>query len=186
MPGQVLKTVENVGGMPQDALMGIFGNKGKTVKTIVLDSDFFIALYEVVDQMPGEMIEDKRIAYAGRENRQYIEVVGESFCQDDLRNFYKPEKWRYGFLAPEQANPYDSNAVAIYLISTDEENGTDEFSAYRVGYLKKEVAKKVSGSIAQLLVQKNIVIPVLAIVKEADRMDDLAVVAYAMTDVINF
>jgi hypothetical protein len=37
-----------------------------------------------------------------------------------------------------------------------------------------------------ILLKKNIVIPVLAIVKEADRMDDLAVVAYAMTDVINF
>lgn len=166
--------------------MGIFGNKGKSVKTIVLDSDFFKALYEVVDQMPGEMIEDKRVAYAGRENRQYIEVVGESYCQEDLRNFYKPEKWRYGFLAPEQTNQYDPNAVAIYLISTDEENGTDEFSAYRVGYLKKEVAKTVSSAIAQLLVQKNIVIPVLAMVKEAQGMDNLAVVAYAMTDIIKF
>ena len=166
--------------------MGIFGNKSKGVKTIVLDSDFFVALYEVVDQMPGEMIEDKRIAYAGRENRQYIEVVGESFCQEDLRNFYEPEKWRYGFLAPEQSNPYDSNAVAIYLISTDEENGTDEFSAYRVGYLKKEVAKKVSGTIAQWLAQKNIVIPVLAMVKESEAMDNLAVLAYAMTDTIKF
>ena len=166
--------------------MGIFGNKSKGVKTIVLDSDFFVVLYEVVDQMPGEMIEDKRVAYAGRENRHYIEVVGESFCQEDLRNFYEPEKWRYGFLAPEQSNPYDSNAVAIYLISTDEENGTDEFSAYRVGYLKKEVAKKVSGTIAQLLAQKNVVIPVLAMVKESEAMDNLAVLAYAMTDTIKF
>jgi hypothetical protein len=172
--------------MPQDASMGIFGNRSKSVKTIVLDSDFFVALYEVVDQMPGDMIEDKRVAYAGRENRQYIEVVGESFCQEDLQNFYEPEKWRYGFLAPEQSNPHDSNAVAIYLISTDEENGTEEFSAYRVGYLKKEVAKKVSGAIAQLLVQKNVVIPVLAMVKESEGMDNLAVVAYAMTDIIKF
>ena len=165
--------------------MGIFGNK-KQITQIVLDAKFFQKLYSVVDQMPGEGIEDKRIAYAGRDSRQFLDVVGESFCQDDLLKFFKPEKWRYGFLAPEQNNQFDSNAVAVYLVHTDDESDDGEFGAYRVGYLKKEVAKKVSQKIANLLAQSSIVIPVLAMVKETEVDGSLAVVAYAMTDLIQF
>jgi hypothetical protein len=165
--------------------MGIFGSK-KQVTQIVLDSKFFEKLYSVVDQRPGEGIEDKRIAYAGRDSRQFLDVVGESFCQNDLAKYFKAEKWRYGFLAPEQNNQFDSNAVAVYLVHTDDESDDNEFGAYRVGYLKKEVAKKVSQKIANLLAQSNVVIPVLAMVKEAEGDKSLAVVAYAMTDLIKF
>jgi hypothetical protein len=75
--------------------MGIFGKKRQSTE-VVLDSEFFGKLFEVVDQRPGEGVSDERVAYAGRDNRQFIDVVGESFCQEDLRKFYKPEKWRYG------------------------------------------------------------------------------------------
>jgi hypothetical protein len=165
--------------------MGLFGKK-RASSEVVLNSEFFEKLYSVVDQMPGEGIEDKRIAYAGRENRQFIEVVGESFCQEDLRNFYKPEKWRYGLLVPEQDNKFDSNALAVYLVHTPDQSEDDEYGVYRVGYLNKDVAKKVSQKIANLLVKAGIVIPVLAIVKESSDNNNLAVVAYAMTDEIEF
>jgi hypothetical protein len=165
--------------------MGIFGKKKQSTE-IVLNSEFFEKLYSVVDQMPGEGIEDKRIAYAGRENRQFIEVVGESFCQEDLRNFYKPEKWRYGLLVPEQDNKFDSNAVAVYLVLTPDQSDDGEYGVYRAGYLNKDLAKKVSQKIANLLAHSGTVIPVLAMVKEGSAQADLAVVAYAMTDLINF
>lgn len=166
--------------------MGLFSGKKKVQRQIVLDTEFFESLYMVMDQMPGEGIEDERIAYAGRESKQFLEVVGESFCQEDLRKFYKPDKWRYGLLVPEQDNKFDPNAVAIYLVCTDDESDDGEYGAYRVGYLKKEVAKKVSGKIATLLVNSASVIPILAIVKEQDATSNLAVVAYAMTDLIKF
>ncbi len=165
--------------------MGLFGKK-KQITEVVLDSKFFEKIYAVVDQMPGEGIEDKRIAYSGRDNRQFIEVVGESFCQEDLRNFYKPEKWRYGLLIPEQENQFDPNAVAVYLISTPDQSDENEFGVYRVGYLNKNLAKQVSQKIANLLAQSGIVIPVLAMVKEGSAENNLAVVAYAMTDLVKF
>jgi len=165
--------------------MGLFGSKKRRTE-VVLNSEFFETLYNVVDQMPGEGIEDDRIAYAGRENRQYIEVVGESFCQEDLRSNFVPDKWRYGLLAPEQNNKFDSNAVAIYLITPKDESKDREFSVYRVGYLKKELAKRVSPKIANLLVTSGVIIPVLAMVKDGMADGNLAVVAYAMTDTIEF
>ena len=165
--------------------MGIFGKKKQSTE-VVLNSKFFEKLYAVVDQMPGEGIEDKRIAYAGRDNRQFIEVVGESFCQEDLRSFYKPEKWRYGLLVPEQDNKFDSNAVAVYLVHTPDQSDDGEYGVYRVGYLNKDLAKKVSQKIANLLAQSGIVIPVLAMVKEGSAQNNLAVVAYAMTDLVTF
>ena len=165
--------------------MGFFREKRQGAE-VVLNSDFFEKLYIIVDQMPGEGIEDKRIAYAGRDNRQVIEVVGESFCQEDLRNFYKPEKWRYGLLVPEQDNKFDSNAVAVYLVHTPDQSDEGEYGVYRVGYLNKDLAKKVSQKIVNLLAQSGIVIPVLAMVKQGAAEDNLAVVAYAMTDLITF
>jgi hypothetical protein len=165
--------------------MGFFGSKRQTTE-VVLNSKFFEKIYQVVDQRPGEGIEDERVAYAGRENRQFLDVVGESFCQEDLRTFYKPDKWRYGLLIPEQDNKFDSNAVAIYLICTPDESEDAEFGVYRVGYLKKELAKKVSQKIANQLAHTGRVIPILAMVKEGSDGDMLAVVAYAMTDSIEF
>ena len=166
--------------------MGLFGGKKKARRQILLDAEFFEKLYLVLDQMPGDGIEDERIAYSGREDKQFLDVVGESFCQEDLRKYYKKDKWRYGLLVPEQENKHDPNAVAIYLVCTDDEADDGEFGAYRVGYLKKELAKKVSGKLATLLVQSATVIPVLAMVKEQEGTQNLAVWAYAMTDLEKF
>jgi hypothetical protein len=113
-------------------------------------------------------------------------VTGESFCQEDLRRNYRPNKWRYGFLVPEQDNQFDSNAIAVYLISPEEESSDGEFGVYRVGYLKKEMARRVSSDIANLLVVSGVLIPVLAMVKDEAATDNFAVVAYAMTDTLEF
>jgi len=165
--------------------MGIFRGKKKRIE-IVLNSEFFKTLYDIVDQREGEGIEDSRIAYAGRENRQYLEVTVESFCQEDLRRNYRPNKWRYGFLVPEQDNQFDSNAIAVYLSSPEEESSDGEFGVYRVGYLKKELARRVSSDIANLLVASGVLIPVLAMVEDKAATDNFAVVAYAMTDTLSF
>ena len=111
--------------------------------------------------------------------KQYLEIVGESFCQDDIRENFKPDRWAYGLLVPEQTNASDPNAVAIYLI-------TENYGVVRVGYLKKELAKKVSRKVANLMANEGLVVPVLAIVKQKEDSRNLAVVAYAMTDYVKF
>ncbi len=165
--------------------MGIFSKK-RIHKQVTLDSSFFETIYQVVDQLPGEGINDPRVAYSGRDSRQYIQVVGESFCQQDLIKYYMPDKWRYGLLVPEQQNQFDSNAIAVYLICSPGESDDGEFGVYRVGYLDREVAKRVSRDIANLLANSGIVIPILAMVKRSQDSNNLAVVAYAMTDVLSF
>jgi hypothetical protein len=76
--------------------------------------------------------------------------------------------------------------VAIYLVQTPDQSDDGEYGVYRVGYLNKDLAKKMSQKIANLLAQSGMVIPVLAMVKEGAADNDLAVVAYAMTDIITF
>lgn len=61
----------------------------------------------------------------------------------------------YGFLVPDQNNPYDKNAVALYLISKD-------LIIHRVGHLPKELAARVSQQVANLLGSNNQIIPVQA------------------------
>ena len=86
----------------------------------------------------------------------------------------------HGLLVPEQSNKVDSNAVALYLI-------TKEFSVVKVGYLNKDLAKKTSQKIVNLIANEDLVIPVLAIVKKnKDESGALGVVAYAMTDSLRF
>jgi hypothetical protein len=80
----------------------------------------------------------------------------------------------------EWSNKADPNAVAIYLITKD-------YGVSRVGYLKKEMAKKVSQKIANLMVNEGKVIPVLAIAKVGpEKASNWGIRAYAMTDVIKF
>jgi hypothetical protein len=131
-------------------------------------------------------LSQKGIAFS--DNQQNLEVVGESFCQNEIKLHFKPERWVYGFLAPEQDNQYDSNAVAIYLIHLEKtKNSKVEYGAVRVGYLKKELAKRVASEIAKLLVKKGEVVPILAIIKAGNNeSDNWGVRAYAKTDAIHF
>jgi hypothetical protein len=99
------------------------------------------------------MASHKNVAYDGRNVTQKLTIVGESFYQESIALFKKG--WVYGFLVPDQQNEYDKNAVALYLID-------DNLMIHKVGHLPKELAAKVSKPIANLLVGKGQVIPVLA------------------------
>lgn len=162
--------------------MGFFGKKSaKAQKDFELDSKLFKRIERVLSAHPGEDVSTQGIAHfqSSTSQKQYLEIVGEAFCQEDIRGNFKPEKWAYGLLVPEQSNTSDPNAVAVYLI-------TQDFGVVRVGYLKKEQAKRVSRKIAHLMVNDGLVIPVLAIIKEREGQENWAVLGYAMTDYIQF
>lgn len=167
--------------------MGIFGKKEKQAEVnIELDSNLFRRIADLLSSHGGEMLSEKGIAYSPE--KQTLEIVGESFCQEDIKKNFKPESWEYGLLVPEQTNKFDPNAIALYLIISEKVGKNNyEFGVVKVGYLKKELAKKVSKPITQLLVSKGKVIPVLAIIKSGhDETDNWGVRAYAMTDQIQF
>ena len=147
--------------------MGIFGKPKSTsnarnsatsgrVKPIELNTKLFNGLIDVMADPMG-MTEHRNIAYSGRNVSQNIEIVGESNYQEELQGFLKTN-WIYGFLAPETDNEFDKNAIALYLLDTKPKI----VEVVKVGYLPKELAKKVSKSIADLLVKKAQIIPVLA------------------------
>ena len=155
--------------------MGIFG-KQKPI-AIELGPSLFKAITRVMDDPTGQL-DDKRIAYSGRNNKQNLTIVGESNYQDSISKFKKG--WSYGLLVPEQDNSHDKNAVALYLIDNKSE-------IHKVGYLSKELAAKVAKPIANLLVEKGQVVPVLAKVEGGTKdKPDLGVFAYARTTSISF
>jgi len=161
--------------------MGLFGKKSQKVqKSVELGPDLFKRI-DVLLSTHWQDEDSEGIAYfqSSDSEKQYLEVVGESFCQKDIKENFKPEKWVYGLLVPEQSNEADPNAVAIYLI-------TKNFGVVRVGYLKKEIARKVSQKIANLMVNEGLVVPVLATIKKSEDSEVLGVVAYAMTDQVSF
>ncbi len=155
--------------------MGLF-NKQKSVQ-IELGPKLFKAIVRVMEDPTGES-SDKNIAYAGRNIKQDLIIVGESNYQDAIALFKKG--WSYGFLVPEQDNKFDKNAVALYLIDS-------EYEIHKVGYLVKEMAAKVAKPIANLLVNKGQVIPVLAKVEGGTKeKPNLGVFAYARTQAVSF
>lgn len=162
--------------------MGLFGKKDRRVqKSIELGPELFERI-DILLSTHWQSEDSKGIAYfrSDKSEKQYLEIVGESFCQEDIKSNFKLERWVYGLLVPEQNNKVDPNAVALYLI-------TKEYSVVRVGYLQKEIAKKVSQKIANLMVNEGLVIPVLAIVKKSEgESDNWGIRAYAMTDYITF
>lgn len=167
--------------------MGIFSKKTEKVEiTFKLDSDLFKRIVDLLTSHGLEDLSQKGIAFS--DDQQTLDVVGESFCQNEIKTHFKPERWVYGFLAPEQDNKFDSNAVAIYLIYSEKSKSKKiEYGAARVGYLKKEQAKKVAADIAKLIAKKGEVVPVLAIIKAGNQeSDNWGVRAYAKTDAIWF
>jgi hypothetical protein len=162
--------------------MGIFGkakpqpDKSKPVD-LELGPSLFKAVARVLEDSSGTT-DDRRVAYAGRNVKQSILVVGESNYQDSISKF---EGFCYGFLIPEQDNKFDKNAVALYLILET------TYEIEKVGYLPKELAAKVSKPIANLLVNQGQVVPVLVkVVGGTVEKPNLGVSAWAMTDSIKF
>ncbi len=127
---------------------------------------------------PTGSTENKNIAYAGRNVKQDLPIVGESNYQESIALFKKG--WSYGLLVPEQDNQYDKNAIALYLIDT-------KFEIHKVGYLPKELAAKVSKPIVNLLLRQGQVVPVLAKVDGGTaEKPNFGVFAYARTEAVEF
>lgn len=126
-----------------------------------------------------------RVLYS--DDMQFLDVVGESFHQEELRDLYNQvqDSWLPGFLMPEPLNPHDPNAVGVMIITpdTDEEQ---KFNVVQAGHLKKEQAKKVSKKIINLM-ENDAYIPIL-LKLSGGPLDkpSLGVIARAKTDKIKF
>lgn len=155
--------------------MGLFDRKKRF--EIELGPKLFKALVDVMLD-PSGLTQHENIAFGGRESKQSLWIVGELNYQENISIF--KTGWAYGFLIPEQDNKYDSNAVALYFIS-------DDYEIFKVGYLKKEVAAKVSQHIANLLAFEGKVIPVLGKVEGGSAYKpNFGVSAWARTKAVNF
>ncbi len=126
-----------------------------------------------------------RVLYS--DDMQFLDVVGESFHQEELRNLYNEvqDSWLSGFLMPEPLNPHDPNAVGVMIISPDP-NVPNTFQVTQAGHLKKEQAKKVSKKIISLM-ENDAYIPIL-LKLSGGSLDkpSLGVIARAKTDKVKF
>ena len=144
---------------------------------IVVGPNLFSYVVKVLEDPTGKT-SHPNIAFGGKSASQKLNIVGESFYQEALTRFKVGVS--YGFLVPDQNNPYDKNAVALYLIDKD-------LMIHRVGHLPKEVAARVSQSIANLLGSSNQIIPVQArVAGGTSDKPTLGVFASARTDAIKF
>jgi hypothetical protein len=133
-------------------------NNVPQVLTIEINQATFKKIIQVIDN---------RAVVAGvvprMETATKLDVVGESFYQEDLKNLAQSKPgsqagWFSGLLIAEPRNEHDSNAVAVYLLN---QSGS-EIDACQVGYLPREVAKQLSLPIMQRLQIQGEVVPVLA------------------------
>jgi hypothetical protein len=144
---------------------------------IELGPKLFSSIVKVLEDQTGKTTHPN-IAFGGKNSSQKLNIVGESFYQEALSRFKVGVS--FGFLVPDQNNPYDKNAVALYLIDK-------ELMIHRVGHLPKDVAAKVSQPIANLLGSENQIIPVQARVAGGTKdKPTLGVFAYARTEVVIF
>ncbi len=141
------------GSQYMDGLRNVLANsKGISGASV----DFPAELMQEIDDCVKNHKASDNVLYD--DEMQFLDVVGESFRQDDLRELmatYGSDKWFSGFLMPEPFNPYDKNAVGVMLIVAEE-----EYKVVQVGYLGKEQAKKVQAKIIKYL-EGGAVIPCL-------------------------
>jgi hypothetical protein len=152
-------------------------DSGEATTRIELGPKLFGSIVQILQDTSGKS-SHPNVAYGGKSASQKVNIVGESFYQDALSRFKVGDS--YGFFVPDQNNPYDNNAVALYLID-------DELMIHKVGHLPKEVAARVSQQIANLLGSNNQIIPVQARVAGGTREKPiLGVFAYARTSAVIF
>jgi len=126
-----------------------------------------------------------RVLYS--DDMQFLDVVGESFHQEELRELYNQvqDGWLSGFLMPEPLNPHDPNAISVMIIC-DAPEGEEGLRVIQSGHLKKEQAKKVAKKIINF-VEQDAYIPVL-LKLSGGSLDkpNLGVIARAKTDKVKF
>jgi hypothetical protein len=128
-----------------------------------------------------------RVVYS--EEMQFLDVVGESFHQNELRALYNQvqDSWLSGFLMPEPLNPHDPNAVSVMIITeSKDENDSGKFEVIQAGHLKKEQAKKVSKKLISLC-ENDAYVPILCKLSGGSLdKPSLGLIARAKTDKIKF
>jgi hypothetical protein len=132
----------------------IVENKGK-IKSV--EVHFPPALMGEISDALNSHQSSEHVDYT--DEMQFLDVVGESFHQENLRELRKDhgDGWMYGFLMPEPLNPHDTNAVSVLVISDDEDG---KLGAVQVGYLAREQAKKSQAKIIKHI-ENGLVVPVL-------------------------
>jgi hypothetical protein len=147
--------------------------------------DFDDDLLEEIDDCVESHSDSIRVLYS--DEMQFLDVVGESFRQEELRGLYNQvgDVWLSGFLMPEPLNPHDPNAVSVMIIAPDKDN-KDKFVVVQAGYLKKEQAKKVSKKIMRHVEQDEYIPILLTLVGGSPDKPNFGVVARAKTDAIKF
>lgn len=152
-------------------------DSGNNTDKIQLGPQLFSSILRVLEDPTGKTTHPN-IAFGGKNISQKLTIVGESFYQDAISRFVVGV--HYGFLVPDQNNPYDKNAVAVYLIDKD-------LMIHKIGHLPKELASRVSQPIANLLGSNNQVIPVQARVAGGTKdKPTMGVFASARTNVVIF
>lgn len=158
----------------------IMDNRGK-IKSVSINFPP-VLMNEISDALNSHQA-SAHVAYS--DDMQFLDVVGESFYVDNLKNLHEKNKngWMYGFLMPEPLNPHDSNAVSV-LVITDDEDG--KLGAVQVGYLGREQAKKTQSKIIKHL-EGGLVIPVLLKITGGEvGKENLGVMARAKHSKIKF
>ena len=154
---------------------------------VTFDGDLLKEIWDSIEQHAPI----GRVSYD--EEQQHINNVGESFREEQIREFCDnlPGEnlgWLAGFLLPEMANGYDKTAVAVYVLRLSESgiNSENPFRIVHGGYMDKDSAKKVHKKIINLM-GKNIYIPLLIQIHGGTpEKPNYGVFAYAKTKAIQF
>ena len=127
----------------------------KGIKSVSVD--FPAKLLNEIEECISSHQASLNVAYS--DEQQFLDVVGESFYQDNLKQIQAEsgDSWLSGVLMPEPMNPHDTNAVSLLVIVPDPEDG---LGAIQVGYLSREQAKKTQAKIIKHL-EGGLAIPVL-------------------------
>ena len=165
----------------------IQSKKGQASVSVNIPDALCQELYDAIESHEASV----RIPYA--ETKTPINNVGESFRQSEIAEFCgdltgEDMDWLAGFLMPEILNPYDKTAVAVQAIkiNPNSESLADKFSVVQVGYLEKEVAKKVHKKILSLLGKDQYIPLLIRMTGGSPDKPNYGAFPYVMSDKIKF
>jgi hypothetical protein len=162
-------------------------------KKIQATFEFPDELLQEIDNSVSGHASSENVLYS--EEMQFLDVVGESFHQEQLASVLQSEKnenpdfdeesgseWYSGFLVPEPWNPFDANAVMVLMIVPSDEG----LIVVNVGHLAKLQAKKVQKKIIHFLSQGAVIPLLMKLTGGTSNKPNIGVLARAKTKAINF
>jgi hypothetical protein len=164
--------------------------QGRNAPTTV-SVDFPDALCDEICTAIEEHEPSARIPYS--DVKIPINNVGESYRQSEIAEFCEHKlgedmDWISGFLMPEILNPFDKTAVAVYAIKRNQvaQENDEKFSVVHVGYLEREVARKVHKKILSLLGKDQYVPLLIRFTGGSAEKPNYGAFPYVMSEKINF